>query len=186
MMFWFWLVMGVIFIYALAAPWIMGGKRLGSEGVLPVRGEDRGGPMDTIARWVVSFLGWTVSAILHLLVKLGANMATLQEVLDRFVGWGTGWKDRAVAAEARAEALQTGLTDAQAAAQASADALAQFQADSAATDATLIAAQAQADADAAQVALDSALTADLPPAPPVEPPVVEPPVVDLPVPEGSQ
>lgn len=108
----------------------------------------------------------------------------LQEVLDGFRSWGTGWKDRALAAEAQNVTLTEGLTAAQSALADKAQELADVLANDATDDAIQIdqakADQAQADADAAQAALDGAQAADLPPAPPVDPPVVEPPVVEDP------
>lgn len=99
-------------------------------------------------------------------------MATLQEVLDQFVTWGTSWKTKAQAEQAAKEQALQGLTDAQ-------TALSNFQAADAADDAVQLANQqaqdAQAAADAAQTVLDQVNAADAPPPPPEEPPVVTPP-----------
>lgn len=99
----------VVFLYAIMAARIFP-KKVQSTRPRPQRGEDTGGIMNQIARWVTLGLGHLTFGALHLFEKLGVDMARVDEVIASWTAWSENIKT--ALADALADAQNLRDTDA--------------------------------------------------------------------------
>lgn len=82
---------GVVALYGLMISRLFTPK-VHTGDAAPSKGENTGGTMDTIARWVVLGLGKLTFGALHLFEKLGVEVATIDETLASWTNWSNDIK----------------------------------------------------------------------------------------------